>query len=273
MDCCYINLDSQKERREQIETDFAAKIGPPWTLQRFSARTPKDVASRAIDGGISSTEKACFLSHLDLISQDADRGETVFVVEDDTAFGSKTKICIDVWLQKLSRTPWDILYSDVTIADVPTMAQLFRIKRELAKSNSLTLIDLSLIPFAGAMGYIVNGSSRRKVAAALSEFQRLDQPFDLCLRELVHRKKLTAIALFPFVTSSSRHSRNSQIQITGAAITELLLDTYRRLVWQESSAEDYVDALAELHTALCDQELDAFGKLVAAMTSEKLLVK
>jgi GR25 family glycosyltransferase involved in LPS biosynthesis len=121
----YINLDNAIARRKSIEDSFARHNNRGWTLERFQGVDTDYVRNSKVPGTLRDEEKACFLSHLNLIVQNADADEHIFVLEDDACFAQLTFETIDGLLPlPASFGDWDLLFTDVGIASVGTMAEL-----------------------------------------------------------------------------------------------------------------------------------------------------
>jgi hypothetical protein len=148
------------------------------------------------------------------------------------------------------------------------MVDLIRLRRECAATGRVSLLDLSKMAFGGSTAYLVNGRAKRKVAALLASATRLDVPYDLFLRQLFREKRLAGYVFFPFVTSLSEFAESSQVQSVDAAATDLIWNTFRKLVWLNRSVEEQRAALAQIESRLCDEESRLFAPIFAAMTSK-----
>ena len=63
MNCFYINLDKATERKSSFENNFLKNKSDQWNLSRFPAVDTNYVETNKIKGVISSSNKACNLSH------------------------------------------------------------------------------------------------------------------------------------------------------------------------------------------------------------------
>ncbi len=268
MDCYYINLDAATSRRVRLEQNFSEHAREPWCLQRYPAVDTDQVKSSGIEGTLAPSAMACFLSHRRLIEANLTDERPILVLEDDAALGEDTCGTIDRFLEGSSDLEWDIAFTDVCIPFAHTMIDLIRLRRQWAATGQVTLLDLSKMAFGGSTAYIVNGRSKRKVAALLEAAARIDVPYDLYLRNMFREKRLAGFVFFPFITSLSELSEASQVQSNDAATTDLIWNTFRKLIWLNRSADRQQAALALIESQLCDDESRLFAPLFAAMTSQ-----
>jgi GR25 family glycosyltransferase involved in LPS biosynthesis len=217
---------------------------------------------------LAPTATACFLSHRKLIEACLTDERPILVLEDDAVFGDGTCDTIDRFLQGDAGSGWDIAFTDVCIPFAHTMVDLIRLRRQWAATGQVSLLDLSTMAFGGSTAYLVNGRSKRKLAALLSAATRLDLPYDLYLRNLFRARRLTGFVFFPFITSVSELSEVSQVQSHDAAATDLVWNTFRKLIWLNRTAEQQKAALAHIESRLCDEESRLFAPLFAAMTAQ-----
>lgn len=273
MECFYINLDSASQRRQTLEDNFNAVKGPRWNLARYPAKDAAFVEAQRIPGRLSSTEKACFASHRDLILQSMQAEGHVMILEDDACFGRMTCEAID---QHIAFNPqlagWDVVYTDVGIPNVGDMVEMLRMRQQLPP-DALNFFDLRAVAFAGATAYIVHKDSKKKLYDLLSQASSLDVPYDLYLRKLVVESRITALAAFPFITTLSELSGASQIQLGAHEVTEAALGLFRKMIWRERDLDAQRAELAELARNFCDDESRAFGTLWAVMANRNFLIK
>ena len=281
MDCFFINLDSAADRKSRVESNFAACKKPGWTLSRFPAIDKDYVARNAIGGATRPGEKGCFLSHQVLMEQRLADDKTYLIMEDDAQFGVRTCTLIDMVLKRNADLDWDIMFTDVCIPNEITMFELLRYRRELRKNKiEVAFINLCGVGFAGTTAYLINGKSKRKVYNALSAYtaQRIDLPYDLFLRQLSHSNTLKIYSLFPFVTTVSEFSDDSQIKAMGTNTLDMAWNMFRKMIWTERSLERCKSTLELLKETLCrddpalqstaaDDELGAFKILFSSMTA------
>jgi GR25 family glycosyltransferase involved in LPS biosynthesis len=279
MDCIYINLDSAVERKRHIEQNFAACKTPGWTLTRFPAIDTAYVERNNIAGAAKPAEKACLLSHLTLMRERLGDEESYLILEDDAMFGARSCALIDGVLARNGDLDWDILFTDVCIANMLTMFELLKRRRELGKNKiDVTTMDLNGVEFAGSTAYIVNGKSKRKVHATLSACAAIDLPYDFHLRRLSHDGALKIHSLFPFVTTLSDFCDESQIKTAGAKPVELALNMFRRMIWTERNLNRCRPAVESFRKRWCceeapvdvagaDEEVRAFMALFSSMAA------
>lgn len=273
MECVYINLDASTTRRRHIEDNFLAHRRDGWQLTRFPAINVDHVHAHRVAGTLSPREKACFLSHRQALAQQAAGPGHVFILEDDALFGSQTCEATDRFLLDNPQLDWDVLYTDICVPDVSTMVNLVKVRQRLTSEKRVSLLNLNQMSFAGATAYVVNGKSKARLSALLASAASLDLPYDLFLRQLIHERKITGYCFFPFITSLSADSEASQIQKAGTQSTDLVWNTYRRMIWTDRDLARESTTLSEIDRQLCDEESRAFGVLFAAMASTKFTLK
>ena len=268
MDCVYINLDRAADRRAALERNFAETRIEGWSLSRFPAVDATDAA--AVPGRAGPAEKACFLSHRTLIGAHRDGPHPILVLEDDAVLGAHSCAAIDRLLAEQARDlDWDILFTDICVPSPQTMIELVRLRRRLSASNQTALLNLANVPFAGSTAYIVNGKAKARLRDLLDAPASLDLPYDLHLARLVGERSIAAFAVFPFLTSLSGLSGTSSIQHGRSQDSDLVWNTFRKMMWLDRDLAAQKPALAELDAALGDEESRMFGQLLSAMTSGK----
>jgi GR25 family glycosyltransferase involved in LPS biosynthesis len=279
MDCFYINLDSAEDRRLHIEKNFADYKKPDWSLTRFPAIDKAYVERNNIAGAAKPAEKACFLSHQILMGQNLGDDKSYLILEDDAAFGARTCTLVDRVLERNKDLDWDILFTDVCIANMLTMFELVKRRRDLGeKKIDVAVMNLCGVEFAGSTAYIVNGKSKRKVHKALRAYTDVDLPYDLFLRQLAHSGALNIHSLFPFVTTVSDYCDDSQIKTAGANPVELALNMFRKMIWIERNLHRCRSALELFRNTWCreeppvkvagaDEEMSAFMFLFSSMAA------
>lgn len=270
MECFYINLDDAHARRSELEKNFALHQQTGWSLSRFAATSTQDVARQQVKGTIRPEEKACFLSHKNLIGSQLDHPRPIFVLEDDAQLGQHTCKTIDTFLANTPELQWDILFTDLCITDLATMLNLLRYRKVLALEKRLSLLDLAHTPFVGSTAYPVNGHAKEKIFRLLDAQEQLDVQHDNFIQNLAHRGEIRALCLFPFVTTVAACSQHSQIQQAHAQDYNCLWDTFRRMIWAERDLHSQKKVLETMHQRFGDDECSAFGALFAAMLAKNL---
>lgn len=268
MDCFYINLDSAIQRKHHIENNFAAVKKPDWNLTRFAAIDTDHVRNRNILGKARPAEKACLLSHKELLARNLANDKTIFILEDDAVIGARSCALIDKVLSRNKVLEWDILFTDVCITELVTMLELLKYRRDLAaKKIEVAFLDLSKVIFGGSTAYLVNARSKQKIYNMLEAAKEIDLPYDLYLRQLAHRSAIKAFSLFPFVTSLSDFSDTSQIKTANAFSADVAWNMFRKMIWLERDLTSCKAALESFEKSYCDDELVAFGSLFAVMAA------
>jgi GR25 family glycosyltransferase involved in LPS biosynthesis len=268
MNCILISLQRQSARRERVEANFRGTGHRGWELAHLNAVDAEQVTSSAVQGRLSAPEKGCFLSHLVALQSTRASAEHIFLVEDDVLFGQNTFSAIDAALQMAANLEWDLMFTDVCVPSIHAMVNLYMLRRELAPKNQSKLLPLNSIPFAGSTAYLVNGKSKDKLIALLTENQALNVPYDLTLRRLVQQSRLTGFVIFPFATSLSSFADASQIQGNEATkVADIAWNAFRRLVWAEASVENATLNLDSIGDQYFDPECRAFTRILSCMLS------
>jgi GR25 family glycosyltransferase involved in LPS biosynthesis len=275
MDCFYINLASATERRARLEHNFAQVPHGQWAMHRFNAVDVAQVQSLAVSGRLKDTEKACFLSHQSIMAQQAAGGSAVLVVEDDVLLGQQTFAALDDFVETSQRNglEWDVVFADICVPMAENMVQLLRLRGQLEASQRTQLIDLKHMLFGGATAYLVNGKSINKLLQCLQSEPKLDVAYDIYLRKLIHQGVLKGYCLFPFVTSLSRDAETSQIQSQGTQLTDLIWNTFRRLVWRERQLSSVDADIQGIRQATHDDEAEKISVILAALLSKSFVPK
>ena len=269
MDCYYINLESDKNRRNSIETSFEKNKIDNWSLIRYPAIDKNHVYENNISGSLSLGEKGCFLSHKKLIHSRRNNPDSFFILEDDALFGKKSFKIIDKIIASLNKKNWDILFTDICIPDVGKMMNLIKMRRTLSEKGQMEIMNLkNLAPFAGATAYVLNGKSVKKLSDLLAIHKDLNTPYDLYLRNLICQSKITAYVSFPFVTSLSVDSELSSIQSSDTSSTALIWNMFRKMIWLERDFDQYATALEHINEHLCDEDSRSLAPILAAMVSK-----
>jgi GR25 family glycosyltransferase involved in LPS biosynthesis len=272
MNCHYINLSFEHEKRRLIEANFHEFNTKNWNLHRFEAIDKNFVQTNQIKGQISDGAKGCFLSHRALMNQNIQSDNHLYIVEDDVVFCNKTQHLAEK-VTSLDSMDWDMLYTDVCIPQASQMMELFQLKQECTKQDQLRVLDLSQMNFASTAAYIVNKKSIAKVAALLNAPEELNIPIDLYYRSLVHSGELKAFVTFPFLTSLSSRSEDSNIQTAQHAYTELVWHSFRKLIWMGGKTADIQRNLSLLEQGVFTSESRAFATILASTFSNDFILK
>jgi GR25 family glycosyltransferase involved in LPS biosynthesis len=193
----YINLDRSTDRRAAIEAQLARA---DLDYGRFPA----------VDGGaqlggsrLLPGQLGCWLSHQRLVSE---LGGTswLHVIEDDAILSTATKPLLVQMIDSGQIDAFDLVFLDIAFApDMSLIGMLSQLFSGYERDGSYSLLDLRRIHFSGTDSYLVNPRSAAKVKTALqAPPQSVPQvPLDVHLRGEVRAGRLSAAAIFPFVTT------------------------------------------------------------------------
>lgn len=276
MECFYINLDAAAGRRAAIEANFAAHKKDGWSLTRFAAIDAAYIQAHHVAGASRPGEKGCYLSHQQLIRQNLHNPRPVLLLEDDAVFGARTCETLELFLASENNRDWDILFTDLVIAQPDFMVALTHARHQIMAASQVRVFDLAGVRFAGSTAYLLNAGSQAKLLALLENEQALDLPYDLFLRKLIAEKKINARFLFPFVTTISDHASDSQIERHGqeaGALADLVWNTFRKMSWLERDLARHRPLLEQISRDFCDEDARMVGVLLAAMSSSGFQMK
>ena len=275
MDCLYINLDAQKQRRKFVESNFAMWADPGWKLHRYRAVSKEDLPDRFRSGRIRDSEKACFASHVGALEHALEFSGDTLIVEDDVWFGPQSANVINESRRQLHGRRWDILFADLCVPDPQAMLTLFQMRRACEKSHQFRLLDpKSLKLFAGATAYLVNASSKGKLLEMFSKVDRIDVPYDLQLRNWIKQDKLTSFVIFPFATSLSKYADSSQIQLNEYVQAEHCMNDFRRLACADAGHPELPTQSGGVAADdFAERDLEAFLSILKVRLSSKFPLK
>ena len=143
MKCFYINLDSANERKLQIERNFLENKGVEWSMSRYAAVDARYIENQMIPGSLSPSEKACFLSHKNLIKENSNSEDPFLIMEDDAIFGKHTCAIVKSILSSGLDFDWDILFTDVAVPRIETMSDLVKRRQRLTLNNEVISLNLA----------------------------------------------------------------------------------------------------------------------------------
>lgn len=187
-----------------------------------------------VPGALGAAHKGCFESHHRLIASSLDDADPLFVLEDDAAFSRLTFATVDDLLGR--NHDWDLLFTDVGIADGGFVLQLAANRDAMLRDGRFAAINLKGRQFSGSAAYVVRGSSKAKLDGLL-RMAPLDVPYDLHLRALCDAGHLKVAACFPFVTTISDAAEVSQISRETMQVQYDALNAFRRLMFVERDIE------------------------------------
>ena len=243
MDCYYINLANDKQKRVELERKFEAAKPKGWNLKRFEAIDKAHNRVREIQGNINDGAKGCFLSHQTLIGECLDSTDPLFITEDDAHFTQSSLAILNEVLKQINgREDWDLLFTDICVPNPAMMLDLYMLKKSLP-NQQIQLLDLKDKPFASTVSYIVNPKSLKKIFGLLTQSKELNTPIDLYYRLLTHSGHIKSFVTFPFLTTLSNRSMETNIQSREFEYTETLWHTFRKFIWIDA------DLVAVKHNA------------------------
>lgn len=267
MKIVYINLDRASARRAALQACFERYATGGHHLHRFAAFDHDAAGRHPIQGKARGAERGCALSHRQVILDHVGE-EPLMVLEDDCTFGPTCFHLVDD-MTRPEHFRWDLLFTDICVPEPSLMAELARARPQLVASRQVRGIDITpRTGFAGAPAYIVNPRSLRKVQDVLGHLSAIDEPYDMILRRLVHRGTLTAGFTFPFLTTLSGLSEDSAIQPPESLRTDLVWNTFRKLMWIDRDLGACRPLLRQIEQHCCDEESLLLAPIFCAQASQ-----
>ncbi len=276
MHCIFINLDSATERRTALEENFDKTMSKHgFSLHRVSAETTLDVKSRNITGIQTDSAKACYLSHVKAIEQSLEFKGPVLILEDDACFGERTGEKLIEAMSKFIGTNvlWDLFFTDVIFGEISQMAELIWDNKMLMRRDRqvFKIFDLKGWTFCGMSAYVINPNSKIKIKTILENQSTIDHLNDIYIRDRVQDDIVKAFTIFPFLTSVSDYSENSQVQSNEFTIAIRTINAFRKLCWNDVdisglSTEDLLKGIPE---DFFDKESDYFSQIIKIIASKK----
>lgn len=206
-----INLDRATERWSQVQQSHADFVGDHVALERLRATDAERVEAARVPGTLSAPEKGCLLSHLHALEVLAARGVGPYwIAEDDIAFGTQTVRLLGLLLERLENTSWDILFTDITVATPRDMLEFWLRRDRLRGADDIDAVNPTGTAFGGTTSYLVNAGSLPKLRRLAASMGPLNVAWDVWLRAMAKRRRLTCLTTLPFLTRVE-HSP-SQIQ-------------------------------------------------------------
>lgn len=203
----YINLDRSVERREQLERQFA-KFGLQSHYRRFPATDGQSLVPRS---GVTPGERGCFHSHMSILQQSIFATKPIHILEDDAVLSEHVAPAIGLIARVGVLGSFDLVFTDMFVPpDVRAIKQMKALyDKALAASASgfdpanIQVIDLAAVNFSAASSYVVNPKSVGRMLQLYKQEWEAGPtiPYDIFLRREVHRGRLRAACLLPFVTS------------------------------------------------------------------------
>jgi GR25 family glycosyltransferase involved in LPS biosynthesis len=262
----YINLDNATKRRESINENLAIFKSDNVAIHRITAIDKKYIEENNVAGGIRSNEKGCFLSHIKAIEASLKNPGYALILEDDILLGSQSIALLNRLLVP-AINDIDLLFLELCISNLPSMFQLYQLKKELARGDKVEILRTKLFDFAGSSAYILNDRSKLKLLEALRQIRSFDVPYDLVLKSLIAEDRLSSGFIFPFIATLSDESLNTSIQLDSDALPNIVYDAFRKLMFIDAdySKLNSLDAIPEEFYGEDDL---AFGRIVSTVMSE-----
>jgi len=266
----YINLDSAIERRIALEKNLNQIRASGITINRIHAFDANYIQQHQVPGSIRSTEKACFLSHIKAIEMSLLQPGPALIIEDDISLGSQSISQIQALIDKVGLSI-DLLFAEICISSLPSMFQLYMLKRELLRENKIEVLQTQLFDFAGATAYILNHQSKSKLLKMMQKIKSFDLPYDLVLKQLILNGTISSGFIFPFVATLTSNSLNTDIQLAADELPNVVYHSFRKLMYLDAQENmvNYLNDLEKIPHNFYSQEDLVFGKIVSTIMSEK----
>ncbi len=271
-DFVYINLDSATGRRQALERSFAeAGFSPRWKFTRLSAVDIHSPLVKDKPGAQSGPYKGNYFSHLSCVGHYIDSPNHLYVSEDDQLFCNKTGPLAEAVIDALPEDGWDVVFPELTLLSAAHYPLFYKMATAVAAQGQVRLLDLAPFPFpyVGSSAYIVNARSKRRFFQALAPTERMDHPYDICLRASILSGALRGYLCFPFLTSPSEYAHESQAPYGHADRADVSLDEkriwqyqldmlwlFKRFVWVGATDENVAAAFRNFHGLMSMSERD-----------------
>lgn len=144
------------------------------------------------------------------------------------------------------------------------------------KKKEFNTIDLSKINFAGLSSYVINPKSYKKILDLINDNNEImDLPLDLYIRNLIHQKKVNSFAIFPFITTVSKNSFNSQIQLKENELTDHAWNLFRILICNENEVyeQEISQILEQFNLITNNTYFKKFNPILNYLISDQLKIK
>ncbi len=266
----YINLDSAEARRASISENLRRYLPAEVNVQRLAAFNAAYVQTHKIPGKIRSGEKGCFLSHKAAIKKSIETPGPVLILEDDALIGAGTYDALTNLIAKVQDN-LDMIFTDVTVADLQSMLGLFQLRKTVIESKRIDILDTKKIDFASSTAYVLNDKSKRKLLKFLAAHSALNVPYDLVLKALIMNGDLSSGFAFPFLTTLSSLSSDTQIQLDKDRLNNLVWESFRKLMFFETGAnvEACLADIRRIPDDFYDEQATAMAAIVQLILAKK----
>ena len=264
--CFYINLKTAVQRRIELEKNFYANADNTFQLHRIEAINKAQITTNT--RGISKTDKAVNRSHLDALRKAVRLKRTTLIMEDDTALFPETFSTIRHIENILNPQIPIVIFTDIMVTTPNGMVEFCR----LPKNTSIRLLNLSRIQYAGASSYLVTPSAA-KIMEQIAENCLNIRPWDMTLRQIIHKKLVFGRVTFPFVTSVNEYAEQSDNQPKHSQATDYLWNTFRRSLCIHPEQFNLHQALHKIENTFDTQQYRTLATIVAAHASDKFVKK
>lgn len=198
-----------------------ASLGISDRYKRFDATLGAEAPQRA-ETSMPAGHLGCWLSHQALWTQGLASAQHLHILEDDAVLSPllfATLKAVD-----LPDSNWDLLFTDLYFHPPPTPEQFVRLRqwtRAYAENRKVTLTNLKDWSFTGTTSYLINRHSIAKLIALTDGQWKLNQTFDIHLRNLVRNGQIRAFVTIPFLTTLSSGNVASTTGGQGPAFAEI----------------------------------------------------
>jgi GR25 family glycosyltransferase involved in LPS biosynthesis len=270
IDVIYINLATARGRNESfLKRDREAMLLPEsWRLHRFAAVDKESAEAEPTPSTVPPAVKGNYLSHLGCARLARRFGPHVVIAEDDTVFCNLTAFWLERLIDTLPEDSWDVILTDIYVADATRMPRLLKTRRRCLASNTIDLFAAAAWEgaFVGAGSYVINRRAKDKFLATLA-LPEIAHAFDLCLRQAMLTDQLKGIITSPFLTTILSEGDDSSVQPEARIWEATLYHCFRRLVWiGAENLANQVDRvppqLPAVPDALVDSEVEALAAIM-----------
>jgi GR25 family glycosyltransferase involved in LPS biosynthesis len=242
----FINLDSNSTRLASI-TRQLADVGLHSIYQRFAAVNGRALGPEyqtKLDRG----NLGLWLTQERLLGTCERSKGHLHILEDDALLPKDAATSFEAMLRDADTNypDWDIILTEISLQiDVTLFQILAKNKQIYRETGQVGLFTLKPAPFAGTSSLFINQRSIDKYLKLIAGKWTEGIPIDIYLRSLIRKGALNGYVTFPFLTSLSEHTTDSNIQ-GPLNLSRQVMNLYRRATFKDADLKSLGDELNQL---------------------------